>query len=183
MCSQKACSKLVLQVVTMLLFYQVATRLSLTACWQIASLSCWQVVGTALLYKLVCCRFVTTCVFLRTQRNLQICMAIISITHFISNNIYRLVYHFWLDYVLLSCLFLSINVWLWKSENILQIWWTKKIRELRYFKITCRKVTEKINKLRYILINSKVSEEWKIYGKMFLSPPLANAILQFKIQV
>jgi hypothetical protein len=51
MCSQQACSKLVLQVVTMLLFYQVATRLSLTTCWQIANMSCWQVVGTALLYK------------------------------------------------------------------------------------------------------------------------------------
>jgi hypothetical protein len=90
---QQACQ----QVVTMLIFYQVATRLSLTTCWQIVELqddnksleqlvtsllssttlqqvvnklgtssantSCWQVVGTALLQ--VCCRFVTTCAFLR----------------------------------------------------------------------------------------------------------------------
>jgi hypothetical protein len=83
---QQACQ----QVVTMLIFYQVATRLSLTTCWQIVELqddnksleqlvtsllssttlqqvvsantSCWQVVGTALLQ--VCCRFVTTCAFL-----------------------------------------------------------------------------------------------------------------------
>jgi hypothetical protein len=38
MCSQQACSKLVNKVVTMLLFYQVATRLSLTTCWQIVEL-------------------------------------------------------------------------------------------------------------------------------------------------
>jgi hypothetical protein len=35
MCSQQACSKLVNKVVTMLLFYQVATKLSLTTCWQV----------------------------------------------------------------------------------------------------------------------------------------------------
>jgi hypothetical protein len=38
MCSQQACSKLVNKVVTMLLFHQVATRLSLTTCWQIVEL-------------------------------------------------------------------------------------------------------------------------------------------------
>jgi hypothetical protein len=85
----------------MLLFYKLATRLSLTTCWQIengttwnksvelnnylvascqslstsweqavrsANTSCWQIVGTVLLQ--VCCKFVTTCAFLRVYKAL-----------------------------------------------------------------------------------------------------------------
>jgi hypothetical protein len=73
-------NKLLQQLVTSLLTQQPCTKLS-TSRWQLvnklgtssANTSCWQVVGTALLQ--VCCRFVTTCAFLRVYtRNIMPCL-------------------------------------------------------------------------------------------------------------
>jgi hypothetical protein len=66
MCSQQACGKLCQQVVTMLLFYQVATRLSLATCWQIVE-SQERQDDNKLLEQLVTSLLSTTTLFVSTS--------------------------------------------------------------------------------------------------------------------